>query len=725
MTAIDPVAASQRDDSAAAEASRVDLSEALLWLSAFHGHAVTPEVLRGGLPLGADAVIDTALVARAATNAGLEAVWFDRTLSQIPELVLPVVLLVDGRPCILLRKDEELDAAILLAPDRGAGTRQRIALPDLAARASRQVLFVRPMQSPTASPSPPDDQRSIWAMGWFWDVVGRFRGHYGTIIFAALIINILAVVFPLFTMTLYDRVVPNGATASLAALSIGVALSYVFDAVLRLARSKVIDQAGKQADLTLAGRIFEHVLGLPMAARPANVGVLASQLRDFDSVREFFTSSTLVAFADLFFAFLFIAVIVVIAGPLSLLVIGLVPVLIALGYVFQKPLERAARLLQQEASARHGILIETLVGFETIKVLGAQGRRQRLFEQSVAAAARTGEAVHHWSVLSSTVNNTVQQFGMLLVYVVGALMVIENRMSVGALVATGMLMMRIVTPITNMASMVTRSAQTMVAMRGIDRIMQLPQERPRGALFTGRRVDHGSVTFENVSFGYPQAKAAALRDVSFSVRPGERIAIVGRIGSGKTTLGRLLTGLYPPVEGRILIDGADIRQYDPINLRAGIGFVQQDVDLFQGTLRDNLVVGRPDVDDATLLKISAIAGVDAFAAEHSAGYDMVLAEGGRSLSGGQRQSVGLARVLLREPKIIFMDEPTAALDIASEQRFCEALNTALPRDTTLLIATHRPSLLRFVDRIIVFDRGTIVGDGPASSMLSQLAPTSA
>lgn len=691
---------------------------ALMWMASFHGHPVTRDVILSGLPLDNAERLGATLVERAALNAGLDVTLTARALDEIPALVLPAIVVVAKRVQILIRKDDELQAALLFDITQDAFPKSWT-VAALQAAYNGHAIFVRPAHVDAASLAP-QEQRPLLKMQWFWDVIGRFRGHYIHVAFAALFINILALIFPLFTMVLYDRIIPNGAVASLIALSIGVALSFIFDAVLRMARSKVIDQAGKQADLTLVGRIFEHVMSLPLRNKPGNIGILAHQIRDFDGVREFLTSSTLVAVSDLIFALLFMVVIILISGHLAWVLVALVPIMLMIGIIMQKPLERAASLLQQEASARHGILIESLAGFETIKTLGAEGRRQKLFENAVAASAKSGEAVHYWSNLGMTLTNTIQQFAQLVLYIAGVFLVMSNQLSIGALVASGMLMMRVVTPITNMASMLTRSAQTLVALRGIDRLMQASIERPKGHVFTARRVEHGGISFENVSFSYPGSATPVLTDLTFTVKPGEKIGIIGRIGSGKTTIGRLLAALHFPDDGRILVDGADIRQYDPVNLRAGIGLVQQDVELFQGTLRENIVLGRPEATDEEMLRAARLGGVEAFAALHPLGYDMPISEGGRSLSGGQRQSIGLARVLIREPKILFMDEPTSALDIKSEQQFCERLAHVLKPDSTLIVSTHRLSLLAYVERIIMIDNGRLVMDGSRDAVLLSL-----
>lgn len=692
------------------------LLAALLIISAHHGRAVGPEAICSGLPL-VNGRLTAELFARAARQAGLEAEPMARPLEAIPSLVLPAVLVLADGIAVLHTIDPVAGTALIFETTNGPGAPTTVPLAVLAGRYAGFAFFLKPL--PLAS-----GRREVFSnvarAHWFWSVVAKFRSNYVHIALAALLINVLALVFPLFTMAVYDRVLPNFAISSLVALAIGVALAFVFDVILRVARSRMIDMTGKQADVVLAANLFQHVMGLRMKERPQSVGVLANQMRDFDSVREFFTSSTLISVTDLVFAFIFVGIMFLIVGPLAWIPIVLLPIVIGIGLLIQRPLNRAMKELQAEAAARHGVLVEALAGLETVKSLGAEGRMQSVWERSVAASARSSEAVHHWSSLAITLSNTAQQFAQLALVVWGVFLVLNNTITVGALVAANMLVGRILGPLSNVAALMTRASQTSQSLEAIDRIMGLGTERPKDRVFVARRVDRGAIEFKDVTFRYPNTKVNALDKVSFAIRPGERVGIVGRIGSGKTTVGRLIASLYEPDEGQILIDGVDIRQFDPADLRSGIGFVLQDVQLFFGTLRDNIAIGRPAASDAEIVQAGRLAGVENFIANHPDGYDMAIAEGGRSLSGGQRQAVALARVLLRRPKVLFMDEPTSALDLASEAEFCNRLNQVLGRDTTFVVSTHRVSLLRFVDRLIVIDKGRVVADGPRDKVLADL-----
>jgi ATP-binding cassette, subfamily C, bacterial LapB len=707
----------QRLEHAATSTEAADpLADALLFLAAHHGRALSREALLAGLPI-IDDRLSVALFSRAAQRAGLEVEPVKRPLWDIPSLVLPAVLIMrDGSTRILVANAEDPRNAQVIDPSVKPQEAPR-AFGAEAAAYMDYAFLVRPASQTNARVAAAGDLPSPH---WFWSVVSRFWPNYGHVAVAALLVNVLGLAAPLFTMNVYDRVIPNGAIPSLIALSIGMTIAIVFDFVLRTIRSRIIDMTGKKIDVVLAANIFEHVQSIKMAQRPASVGILANQIRDFDSVREFFTSGAVVSATDLLFAFIFIAILFEIAGPLAWIPIVMLPLMILAGLILQHPLSRAMRKLQAESAARHGVLIEALSSMETVRAIGAEARMQTAWERSVAATARSGEDVHFWASLALTVSNSAQQIVNMLMLVVGVILILDGKLSVGTLVASTMLAGRVLAPISSIASMITRATQTLISLKAIDRVMKFERERPVGRSYVARRITEGRIAFENVSFRYPGASDFALERVSFKVEPGERVGIIGRIGSGKTTLGRLLVGFYDPQEGRILVDGVDARQYDPADLRTGIGFVLQDTDLFFGKLRDNITLGRPASTDEEVLAASRLAGVESFIAGHPLGYDMLVAEGGRSLSGGQKQAIGLARVLIRRPKMVFFDEPTAHFDVRSEAEFLERLKGLAREQMTIFISTHRFSLLSYVDRLLLFEKGRLVADGPRDKILAML-----
>lgn len=694
------------------------LADSLLYLAAHHGRALSNSVLLAGLPVE-HGVLTAALYERAARRAGLEAQLIERKLRDIPAIVLPAVLLMHDGSTRILRGIDLAAGRLTLANPSGREPDAIERIEAIDAIYTGLAYLVKPANV--------SDPRAV-ATGdlpkahWFWSIVSRFGANYGHVAIAAFIVNMLALAAPLFTMSVYDRVIPNGAIPSLVALGIGLALAIAFDFLLKVVRSRIIDMTGKKIDVVLAANIFEHVMAVKMEKRPPSVGILANQMRDFDSVREFFTSGTVVSATDMLFAVLFIAVLFVIAGPLAWIPLAMLPVMIIVGLLLQRPLDRAMRRLQAESAARHGILVESLSGIETVRAVAGESRVQAVWERSVAATARSSEDVQFWSSLAMTSASVATQLCSLLLVVVGVFLILDGKLSVGALVAANMLSGRILGPIAGIAAVITRATQTTSALRSIDRLMNLERERPPEKIFVAREIKEGRIEFKNVSFSYPGSPAKALDNISFHVRPGEKIGIIGRVGSGKTTVGRLATAFYPPSEGSILIDGIDIRQYDPADLRAGIGFVLQDTDLFYGKLRDNITLGRPAATDEEVLAAARLSGVETFIAGHPQGYDMMIAEGGRSLSGGQKQAIGLARVLIRNPRVLFLDEPTAHFDVRSESEFLERLKLLAKGEMSIIVSTHRPSLLALVDRILVFDNGKIVADGPADQVLTRLRP---
>lgn len=698
------------------------LSDSLLYLAAHHGRALSRSALLSGLPLESG-VLSIGLYDRAAQRAGLEAQLVERPLSDIPALVLPCVLMFhDGTTRILLTINEAAGRVTIVDPShREAPAIERVEM--VAAQYVGFAYLVRP--AAIADPR-------VAAVGelpkthWFWSVVSRFGANYGHVAIAAFIVNILALAAPLFTMSVYDRVIPNGAIPSLVALGVGLALAIGFDFLLKVVRSRIIDMTGKKIDVVLAANIFEHVMALKMDKRPPSVGILANQMRDFDSVREFFTSGTVVSATDMLFAVVFIIVLFIIAGPIAWIPLLMLPVMIGVGLFIQRPLDRAMRRMQAQSAARHGILVESLNGMETVRAVAGESRVQTVWERSVAAQARSSEDVQFWASMAMTAASVASQLCSLLLVTVGVFLILDGKLSVGALVAANMLSGRVLGPIAGIAGLMTRFTQTTSALRSIDRLMSMERERPPEKIYVAREINQGRIQFKNVSFSYPGSQTKALDDVSFDIKPGEKIGIIGRVGSGKTTVGRLTTAFYPPTEGSILIDGIDIQQYDPADLRAGIGFVLQDTDLFYGKLRDNITLGRPAATDEEVLEAARLAGVETFIAGHPQGYEMMIAEGGRSLSGGQKQAIGLARVLIRKPRVLFLDEPTAHFDVRSEGEFLERLKALAKGDKTgemsIIVSTHRPSLLSLVDRILVFDSGKIVADGPTAQILTMLRP---
>jgi len=669
--------------------------------------------LTAGLPL-VDNKLTPTLFSRAAERAGLSSKVVKRPFRKISNLVLPAVLLLsDTNACILLEVKGK--NARVIFPETGDGESQ-IAVKELEALYSGYAIFIKPVHhfdTRTEFSSVPRTKH------WFWGTILRFWPLYSEVFVASILVNSFALASPLFIMNVYDRVVPNHATETLWVLAIGVATVFVFELFLRTLRAYFIDMAGKKADVILSATIFEKVMAVKMAARSNSVGSFANSMQEFESFRDFFTSATLTTLIDLPFAFLFIAVIWMLAGPVAYIPLAVIPLTILVSLIIQVPLGRTVQQLFRHSGQRSSTLIETLTGLETIKSIGAETPIQRKWEQTVGFMTKYSQRTRLLS--SSAVNFTsfLQQMATIAVVVFGVYLITENEITMGALIASTILTGRALAPMAQLAGILTRYHQSKAALQSLNTLMSLPVERPSGREFLHRPEFRGGVEFKKVNFRYPNQPVDALTEVSFSIKPGEKVAFIGRIGSGKSTIEKLILGLYEPDDGAILLDGTDIRQVDPVDLRRSIGYAPQDVVLFFGSIRDNITMVAPFADDKMVLNAADVAGVTEFVNRHPSGFDMPVGERGEGLSGGQRQSVAVARALLLDPPVVVLDEPTNAMDNSTEERFKAKLETSL-EDKTLLLVTHKASLLSLVERIIVMDNGHLVADGPRDQILAAL-----
>ncbi len=698
-------------------ASHLDsLLACLVTLTKHFDRPMSPDALTAGLPL-IDEQLTPALFIRAAGRAGLSAKLVKRPISKVSPVVLPAVLLLKNeRACVVTEFKGKKNVSIIV-PESGSGA-STVPLKQLEAEYSGFALFVRPEYEFDGRSQVEDDLPRPKA--WFWGTVGKLWPAYIEVVLCAAIINMLALASPLFIMNVYDRVLPNQAVETLWVLVAGMGIALLFDFLLRNLRGALIDTVGRRADVLLAARIFEQVLNLQMKARPSSTGAFANHLREFETVRDFFTSATLASLTDLLFVGMFIFIIYLIAGPLFWVPTIAVMIAVLSGLLVQWPLARAVRQTQREAAQKHAILIETVSSLDTIKSLGAEGRMQRSWERFVGMTARTGQKSRFFSTIGVNMTTLTTQAVSVCTVVGGFYLVRDGQTTMGAIIAAVILGGRAVAPLGGVANTLARYHQSRTALSTLNRLMELPVERPADKRYVSRPIQHGSVEFRDVAFCYPGSDIPALSKASFCINPGERVGIIGRIGSGKTTIGRLLINLYEPTDGAVLIDSVDLRQYHPSDIRRGIGFVMQDVVLFYGTVRENIALGHPKADDALILRAAKLAGVDDFIGTHPQGYNMEVAERGQNLSGGQRQAIALARALLMDPQILMLDEPTSAMDNTSEQVFMRRLGAVLNSGRTLLLTTHRMTLLRMVDRLIILDRGLIIADGPRDEILRRL-----
>ena len=694
------------------------LVECLLVIARHHERPTTHDALVAGLPLE-DHQLTPAIFARAASRAGMTSKIVNRALEKFDDSFLPVVLLLHERQaCLLMSWNKARDKALVVMPDLGEAAIE-MSRQALEERYTGIAILVRPrFRFDRRAP----EVGQVKNRHWFWGAMWANAPVYRDVLLAAGLINIFAIALPLFTMNVYDRVVPNRAMETLWMLALGVAIILVADLLLRTVRGYFIDLASSRIDMDLSSRIMERVLGMRLEFRPASAGSFAANLRSFETIRDFIASATVTAIIDLPFAILFLAVMAWIDW--TMLFPGLIGIALVVTYALlvQSKMHELAETTYRAGAMRNASLVESLVGLETLKALGAEGTMQRKWEQSAAHLSRVSTQLR--LLAASSVNSTlwIQQLVTVALIVVGAYRIGLGELTMGGLIACSMLLSRALAPFAQVAGLMTNYHNAITSMATLDGIMKQEVERPENANFVSRPHFNGEIEFKDVSFSYPGETGKenlSLKNVSFHIRPGEHVAILGRIGSGKTTLQKLILGLYRPTSGSILIDGVDNRQLDPAELRRRIGYVPQDLTLFYGSLRDNISIAAPQVDDAALLMAADISGINDFVDAHPRGFDMLIGERGESLSGGQRQGVAIARAVVNDPPILLFDEPTGSMDFSSEESIKAKLQAFAARKTMLVI-THRTSLFDIVERIIVMDKGKIVADGAKAQVIEAL-----
>jgi ATP-binding cassette subfamily C protein LapB len=561
---------------------------------------------------------------------------------------------------------------------------------------------------------------SIVRRHWLASALLPFWRSYAQVALAALFINLLALASPLFTMNVYDRILPNDAKSTLWVLAIGVSGAILFDLLLKTARSALIDYAGRRADIKLSYLLFEKVLNATMASRPMQTGDYASRITQYEFVREFFTSNTISVLIDTVFVFVFLIVIYLVAGWIVIVPAIAFVIALVIGLISQHRIGRRVAAASNESSMKQSLLVETISTIETVKSLSAERMLLRKWHELSKKASLTSEEIKQLSASAANWTQFVQQLVSIVIIIAGAYQFSQGQMSSGAIIAAVMLSSRTVAPMGQIAMTLSRMRQAMLSLRILNSVMEQPEDRPTGTGFVNREIHTGSFAFQNVEFAYPNSDQKVLNGLTFAVQAGQRVGIIGRIGSGKTTLGRLLAGLYPPTAGSLMIDGIDVRQYHPAIIRSAVSVASQSADLFSGSVKENLLMGRADATDAEIIEVARKTGVDEFVSRHPRGYDMQVGERGSNLSGGQRQAMAIARLLLARPKIIFLDEPSGAMDLASERRLINQLATAISPETTLVISTHRYSMLELIDRLIVLENGRVIADGPKKAVIEQL-----
>jgi ATP-binding cassette subfamily C protein LapB len=643
---------------------------------------------------------------------GFENTLSKRSLEDIPSLAVPVVLILHNEEAAVVTKIEGVGRARKYHIRQTDGLAQELDYAQLSVLYLGYCWFIKPKMVSDARSELPEYHLP---KSWFWKVIWRFRSYYYQVILATFIINFLALVSSLYVMNVYDRVIPNQAYETLWVLSIGVFLAIAFEFAAKMIRGHLTDIAGKKADLIISSALFRRVLALRLADRPASSGSYANNLREFEAVREFMTSASLLTLVDLPFLLLFVTVIAIIGGKLALVPLTIIPIVIIVGFLVQRPLSRHINESMKESSQRSGLAVEAIEGIETLKTNNATSWAQQRWDEYTAKTSAASIKVKDTSNFMINFTIGMQQLNTVGLVLLGTYLIhAENpaeRITMGALIAAVILSGRALSPLSQIAGLATRFQQAKLALEGVN------NERK---YITLDRVE-GGIAFDNVSFQYQEETGAAVSDLKLNIRPGEKVGVLGRIGSGKSTMLKLASGLYDSAKGNITLDGVDMRQLDPNFLRSEVVLLSQQPRLFLGTLRENMDLARFDgySTDQELLAALKRFGLDRIIRNHPRGLDMPLGEDGLGLSGGQKQIIALARMTLRHPKVVLLDEPTTGLDQATERMALNAV-AQWSKDKTMVVVTHRPQVLQIVNRIIVMDNGKVVMDGPRDLVLQKL-----
>ena len=688
----------------------INLILAVQHILALSGMVFSPGAVRD-LPELNKETFDPGSAVSALSHAGFEATYGEMKLKKLRRTQCPAIgFLKNGQAVVIHAVDDNGIVHWRQFIEEDQYVERELPRKTLDTHLKPYLILARPIHAASKTKNKND---------WFWGSLLQGKWLYGQVIVAAAVTNFLGLSTSLFIMVVYDRIVPNEAIESLIALTIGVLIALGFDFIIKTLRAQFVDRAGKRADARMSRLIFDRLLNMRLDNGRQKSGAMASIVREFDTLREFFTSATLVAVVDLPFIFLFVWVISLIAGPLALVPLIAVPLVIMSGLVIQPFLARIAKSSMDSNMSKQSVLVETLNGLETVQATGSGRLMRRRFEEAANAQSDLGLKNRMLSNFAINSAASVQQLAQIATIFFGVFLIQDGIITMGAMIAAVILGGRTLAPLSQLASAMTRANGARQAYRSLSALMNDDGDQQR---HTRSRLSRphlvGNVELKNVSYTFPGASGPIIRNLSFKILAGQKLAIVGRMGSGKTTLSRLIAGLIEPSEGSVLIDGVDMRQIDKSDIRRNVGVMLQDTWLFSGTVKENLQMGFYEYDDAYVLNIAKISGVDDFVAGHPQGYDMELRERGEGLSGGQRQSINLARALLHNPNLLVLDEPTSSMDTATEKIVIDRLRAWIGT-RTLVTVTHRNALLELADRVLVMDEGSVMADTTPEQLRAQ------
>ena len=655
---------------------------------------------------------------RAAQKAGFVSKLQKRKLKQIPSLVLPAILtLKDDNACLLLDIDFEKKNAKVIIPWLDDNPVQ-IGLEKLEEEYLGYVFFLKKKfkganQDPAAA-------GILKKKNWFFGTLMKFKGVYARVLLATFLVNLFVIAGPIFTLNVYDRIIPHNATDTLWVLACGVGLIYIFDLILKNIRTYFLENTARRSDVILSSMLFEQAMNLKLRDKPGSIGSFSSIIRDFDGIRSFFASCAITAFIDLPFAVIFLLVIysinhLIVLIPLATVLLIFV-ISIPMRYLIQKTIDST----HDATHHRNSVLIESLSNLEAIKAYNAGSSMQWHWEESCGFIADKSQRSRVKSGFLSTMSAFLTQVNSVAIIIAGVYLIKDGELTMGGLIAVNILASRSISPMAQAVSLMLNFGQMKAGLKSLNTFMQKDVERPENKKFIHRPNFKGDIEFKDVGFNYPEEQSRAVSNLSFHINSGERVGIIGAVGSGKSTIGKLLLSLFEPDEGSIFIDGLNINQIDPADLRHNFSYVPQDVTLFSGSVRDNITLKSAHASDDAIIRAARIGGVNTFTDRHPQGMDLQVGEKGTRLSGGQRQSVAVSMAFIEKSPIVLLDEPTNAMDFNTEAQVIANIGRITKERTTIII-THKPSILKIVDRLLVMDKGKLVMDGPKDDILARLA----
>ena len=634
----------------------------------------------------------------ALSSLGFKASFGELKASQISNDLLPAIALrADGKAVVLKSREGDV---FQIVDSLQMSSSQSVQLSDYAELFTGYLILAKEL-NPT--------EREQRTGHWFFSAFRKSKWLYIQVMIAAMVSNFLSLTTSLFTMTVYDRIIPNGAFESLIALSIGVVIALGFDFLIKGLRAKFVDTASRRADLEISRRLFDKILALTPAEQRQKTGAMAGTVREFETLREFFNSSTLVVLIDLPFVFFFIYVIYLIAGPLAYVPLIAVPLVIIVGLGIQPFLARITRGSVESGMNKQAVLVETLNGIETINATGSGKLMKKRYEDALSDQSDSGNRIRALSNLIVNFAASVQQYAQVAAIFFGVYLIVDGTITQGALIGAVILGGRTMSPLSQLANTLSRINGALTAYRNLSKLIGKSHNGSVNLAPISRPFLSGEIEFKNVSFKFDEGTQPIIDNLSFKIPAGQKVALVGKMGSGKSTLSRLVAGIYAPTQGAILIDGVDVRQIDQADIRKNIGIMLQESWLFSGTVRENIQMGFSEYDDEHLLRVCKISGVDDFIGSNPKGYELEIRERGQGLSGGQKQALNLARSLLHDPNVLLLDEPTSSMDQASEKKVVASLQEVCA-EKTMLIVTHRNPILTMVDRVFILENGKIIAD---------------